>query len=104
MRSGWARWLLIGLAALLPTAVSLVVNLATSLPLPGVAHNPWVVWSTLAVLTVLSVVVAVRLTEPAQPALSWRAGCGYWPARRACPPTPPRCSAARASWASFAAT
>jgi hypothetical protein len=69
VRSGWGRWLLVGLAALLPTLISLVVNLATDLPLPAFTDEPWVVWPALAVLTAASVVVAVRSTQPAEAVL-----------------------------------
>src|SRR6266511_49384 len=73
MRHGWSRWLLVVLAALLPTLLSLLVNLATGLELPEVASNPWAVWPALVALTVASVVVAVRLLVgsgrlPADPA------------------------------------
>jgi tetratricopeptide (TPR) repeat protein len=92
MREGRARWLLVGSAALLPILVGLVVNLATGLDLPAFTRNPWLVWPALVVLSLLSVLVALRLTAAADQShvvsLAGRVGLLAASARLPADPTP----------------
>ena len=62
MRNGRGRWLLVAWAALLSLLGAVVVNLATSLDLPAFTKNPWVVWSALVVVWLLSIPITLRLT------------------------------------------